>query len=451
MKALADGADFNPPGYFVTARAFLALTGAETLRGLRYLSLVSVLVGLLALYALTGSSFGIVASVAGVALVWLHPLIQKHAFEARFYGLWFASVALLALLFWRCSVSVCRKRSLFLLFLLAAYVCSLHWFGVLAVGLVVSGQTVIAAQRPGTHWRALGAASVGAASALLYYPFFVGQRSALSGQTWVKEPTVGGVASFLEVLINPGPLVAVLLVTWISVLWGARKSGSRADTQSHRVVAVSGLSGLLALPLLLVVFSYAIQPATVPRYGVPAVLGLAPVVAWLVSRSGGAVSAILAILLVCQGGFAVRQSKQAEHNRETVRLSLAERVGGLADSGIPIVFERRLDLWPLWHIAPHLRSRCWFLDLRDDEMLVPNPVFIVERDVGRVVGRHYPTPRTISLEGLGRIDHFFFMARHESPQRLARLLGELDIRALGDRLFEVARRDDGESPRTATE
>src|SRR5207245_1556185 len=64
----------------------------------------------------------------------------------------------------------------------------------------------------------------------------------------------------------------------------------------------AGLSALATLPLVLVAFTYAVQPVLVDRYGLPAVAALAPLVALVATSLGRGCGIVLCGALILLGG-----------------------------------------------------------------------------------------------------------------------------------------------------
>src|SRR4051794_21359055 len=94
MQALAGGVDTNPPCFHLLLRAFCGLVGGEPETAFRAFALLSMSLALVGIYLILREVFPPLAALAGVLAVWCHPLILRHAFEARSYG------PLLAALVW---------------------------------------------------------------------------------------------------------------------------------------------------------------------------------------------------------------------------------------------------------------------------------------------------------------------------------------------------------------
>ena len=62
------------------------LSGGTNAVVLRAYALGVTCLGLLAVYLLLRRAFPPWASLVGPLLLWSHPLVVRHAFEARFYG-----------------------------------------------------------------------------------------------------------------------------------------------------------------------------------------------------------------------------------------------------------------------------------------------------------------------------------------------------------------------------
>ena len=106
--------------------------------------LAGVVLCALFVYAALRSRFDWWASAAGAIAVISHPIIVRQAFEARFYGPWLFFVALYA---W----SLTQPRR-WVQAVAAVCVVSIHWFGVISLGLII---TAFPAARAGATFHAI--------------------------------------------------------------------------------------------------------------------------------------------------------------------------------------------------------------------------------------------------------------------------------------------------------
>ena len=89
-SALWNGVDNNTPGLYIGLKAFTSLVGTTSESAFRAFSFLSVMVGLFGIYLSLTRCFSRLVSFVTVVAIWTHPLILRHAFNARFYGPLFA-------------------------------------------------------------------------------------------------------------------------------------------------------------------------------------------------------------------------------------------------------------------------------------------------------------------------------------------------------------------------
>jgi hypothetical protein len=242
---------------------------------------------------------------------------------------------------------------------------------------------------------------------LAWLPFLLGQRAAYSVPTWVPPPTLENGAHLCGNIFLPGSLVLVLIAAWLYRLTRGANGPAARSADAGDVTAQAGLTGLLLLPPLLVLFSYAVQPALVNRYGLPAILGLAPVAAWGLARlsrpwliglgvvlalvgvynQGGLAEGAIGLNLEVQGGLKAQAAVFRQRDEKTDKLidTLRRNTGPE-----PVYFEAPYHLNVVVHYAPNLRDRCFFLDWEAGQFGPADPFRTFVRDAARLEQRYYP-------------------------------------------------------------
>ncbi|MEZ6127751.1 MAG: glycosyltransferase family 39 protein [Planctomycetaceae bacterium] len=392
MSALADGADYNPPTYYLVAR-LLKLFGPITEFRLRLLSLGVTVSTLLAVYLMLVRRFSITASLGATLAAAGHPLLILQATEARFYALW------LCLLMWYCWLLTSRipttaagwKRTAGLMFLAAA-ICTTHYFGMISVGLVTAAWAAVHRRDRSVIRQSAGLMVVVGTTVAACLPMLKGQQAALTCATWVKSPTIAGSFDFMTQFVPALPL-AICLCCAAAAWFMRQQTTTSIHSGSFRndapwSVENSVLASLLLHPLVLITFSWLVQPALIDRYAIVSVVGTVPVYVWLLSkstlvmqRSAVGVAGTLLVLSIQHGADTWDYSL---HQQQTLQQSLNE-----LPADCVVVFEDRIDFWLLQHqTAP---ARHWYqVDFETSDLLRSSNLRIVQRDVGRRIAKWYP-------------------------------------------------------------
>ena len=433
MAAVRHGVDANPPGLHATLWLIANCVGGLGPVGLRCFSLSSVMLAMLGVY-LTARRLGAgpPAALAGAAAMAACPLAVEHAVEARYYGpllailAWFAHAQLRARTARRPTLAFAAVAAL------AAAAGFVHYFGLLAVLLMVAADLAPDDLPLRRRWPRLAAPLVGLLVAgAAAVPYFLGQRAGLTVKTWVEPVDAGMVAGVWQGLIAAPSVLAVLVIAAIgcgltekdSVLCEAASGGAAAGR-----AALPALS-LLLFPLVIAGFSVIVQPSFVGRYLMPTLLPLGLICGLALEAgatgglgrrpAGGALVKALVLTLAALaaatalGGWEVRRLRDAAVV-STLRAAEVRAIARVAaDSSPPgaaVVFLRRLDLYPLLSSDPALFARCALLDYDDDPRRPLAPGSRIERDLGRKVAAMYPAQfRLATVADLRSGDAYFFL------------------------------------------
>lgn len=322
---------YNAP-YYVVAHLWLALPGLEPGElSLRSLSLVAAVVGVavltLAVTRLAGRAAGLVAGL----VVATNPLVLEYSVEARGYGLAVLAVAVTAL-----GLAVWFSGGRLVLYAAGATAAGLaHWFalpvvaGLALAGLLLRGR------------RALPLLAVTALAALPTLGLVLlaaTQDTAGTTTGWIRD--TGGAAPWLA------------LRAWTAgsaLLLGATVLTCAAAVALRRSPAVVVGLCWVAVPLLLVTLAELARPVFVPRYLLPALLGLAVVTAvgvtgWRRPLPAVATAALVALSLVAAAPLLDRAPR--EDARGAVRALEEQHVAGQ-----PVVAVDRRAALALEHYA----------------------------------------------------------------------------------------------------
>jgi hypothetical protein len=275
VDRLARGADFNPPLLFAVDWAMLRLfpwMPAQIV--LRLTSVLAMWASLVLLYRMARERLDVLPSAVGATAVLAHSILLGQVHEARFYAPWFALTVAVA---WMMQ-SVAEHRGSWwraaVLALLTAATCLIHYFGIVGIACLAVG-FLFRERSPARVWRVAWPMALGVLALAAWLPVYAAQRTVLSVATWIAAPTLRSSAVFV--------LLFVAWVPYALVLAAAAFQYVRGDARGRAVVsptiAQSAAIGLVALPFILVVFSYLVQPTLIGRYALPAVAGMACLVA----------------------------------------------------------------------------------------------------------------------------------------------------------------------------
>lgn len=485
LAALADGADYNPPTYYLVGRS-LSLFGPVTEVRLRLLSLFLTAATALAVYLILSRRFSAMASVGATLLAVSHSQMILQSTETRFYALW------VCLLMWYCWLltkqvtSTCGKWSQrIVLGILVTAICTTHYFGIISVGLVTvawmfkavyslsrtaiargngkaTREAATASCPSGTQvgatcfhqqrqWNSvvtgIGLLACAVVAVACCLPMLSGQKAALTCATWVKPPTI---ASSIDYVWQFVPLVPLGLCCGAAFAgWFSRQQpidprqprpqdelppGAPWSTENSVLLA------LMLMPMILVGFSWIIQPALVNRYAIVAVFGMVSVYAWLLSRATEAIQNTCVGIAAFMVGIAVHHGSGTwEHNLEKYYTLQAELNKLPADA--QVVFEDRIDFWMLQHLQADQQRGAWYqADFEADDLVRPSNLRTVQRDVGRRTEKWYPGVFPMKpLSQLNELQEFHVVPYVDRPFGELRIARNEDIERVGDQLYRVRR------------
>jgi hypothetical protein len=370
MQSLAHAVDTNPPCLHLLLRLFTGLVGSQNEPAFRCFALLAMFVALLGIYRVLREVFPPLSALAGMLAVWCHPLILRHAFEARFYGPWLAGVVWYAYFLARALGSPRRYGWLIAVGATSIFVCTIHYFGVITLALVTLFE--LSAHRPwGKRQLAcLTAVALGPIALLACSPFFLGQRSVLTVGSWIEPPDLAGA------VVGMAPGLAIVCLYFLRGLFARHLPADRDPS------AVLGLVSLVLLPPALILFSLTIQPATLARYILPSLATLGPLaagVSLLLPRPG---RLLLCLAFVAGSAYGLHNLAELYRTRDQQTDELIRAIRELPED-TPIAFEFTNSLYVVDHYAPDLSPRCFFLDFERGQLQQASNHRITTRDVAR--------------------------------------------------------------------
>ena len=361
---------YNAP-YYLVAHLWLAATGlgADEV-GLRLLSLVSSVAGVAAATVGVGRLAGRRVALAFGVVVAANPLVVEYAAEARGYGLVLLGAGLLVLAFARWLDG--RPAAAALVGLAAAGTGLAHWFGLLVVAAVGVAALVL---RRREALRLVAVLAVAALPTVALVVVAVANGVGGSGAEWIADV---GIA-----------VPRLLLRSWSGgsgwLLWPTVALACLGVVRTRGPARTAGACWF-GVPVAAVTVAELVHPVYVDRYLLPALLGLALLVALgaaaLRPRWLGAVAA--AVVVAASVGASVRAIGLGP--KEDVRAAV-EVVARAHRPGQPVVAAARWDALGLDHYARNDRA------LVADLVLPPAPVpggastvWVVRREEGGVQG-----------------------------------------------------------------
>jgi len=451
MSALANGADYNPPTYYLVARV-LTVFGPVTEFRLRMLSLLFTAATMLAVYLMISRRASIAAAVGSCLLMAGHQLMILQSTEARFYALW------LCLLMWYCwlltksyqQTSAIRIQRISL-GILAAAVCTTHYFGIISIGLVTAAWTWAMRRDRGCVFQGVGLMIIAVLAVAACLPMLAGQKAALTCATWVKAPTVARSFEFFGQFV---PLLSVAICSFAAFAgWFSRQqvSGGSKETNSVRSTPPSRWSvehgvllSLLGMPLVLIGFSWLVQPALVDRYAIVAVAGLVPVCAWLISRATPTLQRAAVIVVAVLLCINIQHGSDTWDYNLQKHYALQQQLKALPNSQI-VVFEDRIDFWLLQNLqrgqpCNHTPTNWYQLDFNAEQLSQPSNLRTVQRDVGRRVAKWYPGQfPMLSINELDHTEGFVVVPYIDKPWGAIRFGDQFHVQTTKTRLRRMVR------------
>lgn len=422
LSDLIHGVDHGPPLLHFVVWGAQTITGSVPAAMLRWMGLLCLWGALVLVYAILRRPWSRDASVAGALAVGTHFLVIQHSFEGRYYGPWLFFTALFAWCLSLPETRLSRRRRDVIIAVASVLLCTVHWYGVITLGLMCGG----AIASYGRRWReglrlvAPGAAGVLALMALV--PLAVRQRGALSVNTWVPDFVMwqlDRMAAMYWVALVPGIAAAAFVaVSLLSARRDAAQSFATVAGPASRDPSLVALAALGLLPLALVAASLMGQPSAFPRYAIPAALAWAPLVGLAMELAGRwPARAFTAFLVVLWLVTFVRVAAQYRSFAVRVQRQTADlrRVG----SGIPTAFQSMHTLYAVTAQNWPRRSNADYLELSDSTLaaLFPrgtsiyqaNKGAIVERDIARVHAKRYGYPRIVPQATLDTTKRFLLL------------------------------------------
>ena len=425
VDRLARGADFNPPLLYLIDAAMLRLLPAVPPQmTLRITSVLAVGGAALLLYVASRNRVGAVAAAVASLGFLSHPVLLGQLHEARFYAVWLLLAVGVAVAMQQLVERPDSASRFARLALLSALTCLIHYFGVISLGCLAAGALLQRTSREKAT-RLLAAMGVGVLALVAWLPVYARQRHVLSVPTWVEPVTLDQFTFFVKAYYAWLPVAFVLVAVAVQGMLRGRRSPDEGVSLS---TAQAALLGLMALPPVLVGFSLVVQPALVDRYALPAVAGIACVVAIAIARLPFRVQQLLLV-----GAFLLHARALRERAGSAATFAAGVRgrvraVNAVANDPRPVVASERNTLYPVALSAANRNPRLSYISIPNDSMRryfsAPGerPTadrFIVEHDAAIAHREIFGFPRLLALDSLRRLESYFVLGYQPDRPQLA--------------------------------
>jgi hypothetical protein len=351
-------------------------------------------------------------ALATAAFLWSLASVQFHAFDARYYACWFASVVWFA---WLIGRPRSRATSISLA-LAALLLCSSYLLGIVTWFLVCMGALAADDGPWPSRMRRLSPALVGPAIVMPLLALMLrAQVAGAPGASWTEPFTTGRTADFLKELWFPWQLAVAVVVPAV-----AAAVGRTLPDMQGRARLLAPVLMLLLLPCVLIAMSVVGPPLSMARYAFPAVVGLAAAATIALARCGRAGALACASIWLVLSTLTLHRAVGFQEGVAAQSAALVSDVRDAIARGDRVVFESLQQYAQLDMYAPDLRTRVMLLDAESADVL-PDAA-LVERIEVRLFEQH--------------------LARRTSANLGRPVLTRLADWRRGDRVWLVARRTD---------
>ena len=437
MTALADGADFNPPSWFLVTRAISGLAGSPSEKFLRLLSLVWMMSAMAGLYLILSRLFDWKVSLAAVILTASHPLVIHQSTEIRFYGFWCTCVVwLCCVLQWDPEPRAKRRLQWLLIAGLSLLTATSHWFGILSLGLVALPLVIRQNKDERGYAKALVMVASGMTGVCACLPFLYGQKAAISRPTWISPATVSDSLQFLNYMFPAWQILLCGVAAVVGIML-ARKTMPENVFRSLPGQSVELLPclSLALMPIVIVIVAWVLQPSLVARYAIVGVIGLAPVFAVLLHQADQKLQIVVVVLSLAGYSNAVFGYGRQWNDEQRYQVSLVQQLR-TCPVNATVIFEDRIAWMPMKHHYPELAAEYRLADFNDSDLFQDSALRIVQRDAGRRIEKWYPEYRMQSLETLTEQSEFYVVPYADQKQSGLRFPGNYSVRKIAEAIMQ---------------
>lgn len=432
--------DGNPPLYPLLMRYWTREFGSDEL-ALRLPTTICLALAMLVCWGMTRRLFGSWPSILATLLVFLTSSeVLYHYSEARYYG---QLLLLASLSFWLWHRLATTERPglpwLLLHAVLQAAMVMTHTFGGLYGACALTALVAWDLSRGKRRFRVWASFPAGWLVFIPWIPSFLQQRDLGRPHGWVTMPTLDQVVNaFNYGLENSLPIAAVFCAVAAMLV---KRRDDAPPCEDATPLVLLGVTIVVLPPLITIAASHAVVPVFVNRYLLPGVLGMAILIAALLSRAGLARVSTPAgrLPLVLVALFALTTPLRLIHaTPPSFFLSLPP----LHAEGIPVVTEDPHVYLPYHHY--HSRDDYWLVvdwESALDEKAASTGVNNYK--LMKAMKAHYPIHNVIEGdELLATWDDFYFIEidHYRWASRELRKHPDWQVRHVAMKLYRATRR-----------
>jgi hypothetical protein len=358
LSSLASGVDFNPPFSHFLIRLSTSLWG-DTELAARLPALVGVGVLLICLYTIVSEQmtrgYGLVAMLLIVCLP-----IRDYAVEARPYGVELGLSGIAILLYRRAVQGRHRVLSLVGLAVATAALVATHYYAILVVGALLAAELVRSWKSKRLDWPLLACCLGPPTVVLLALRDVVAQQRQQLTHYFARGNLLSFDHGYEGLAIDPliSCVALILIVAVVSMRWGKGDPLYAHSTPVNPPLVEIALGvGLLLLPVVGAVFTQFVTHAYVPRYFLPAAIGLAICFCYTARLFSVFVPGLVVLLMIPLSlGFGKAVLQEVIRTPEAL-----PSITDLTAEGTPLLFDTPAAYLQVYHYFPGLRDKLWVI------------------------------------------------------------------------------------------
>lgn len=434
IAAVSAAVDSGPPIRLLLLRGFCAVTGGVDELHMRLFSVFSVLLAMEGAYLLARRVAKPASAFLAALAVASHSLLAQEQFDCRFYSTFVAAVIwFFLILVWTKHARRGRAYLNIALALAAALVCTLHYFGIFSLALILAADSLFDRRPVRAKIVTYLPTLAGPVALALSLPCYFSQKAAVTVPTWIAPADLRDTLAYFRDLLVGLPLLILAVAYFLSTIISPPAQSSSADDSS-----IAGLISLLLLPLVLWIFSILLQPVLLAKYAIGAVAGPLPLFIFFAARTNrGLVLASIALMI----GIGAVNTVIVYRFNQTYTNSTSALISALrgVNNSEPFVFAHSDEFCAVNKYAPELASRSFFLNFNTpkDSDHPPTNFMIAERDVQRSASHFYPDYQLATPDDLKRITRFVLIATTSDLPIIKSLDNSLKFHRLPNNLFEA--------------
>lgn len=285
LAGLKQGADLNPPLLYLATRAAFRLFGDGPV-ATRLPAMIGFLVMSGCLFRFVAKRSNALYGLVAMLFPWITGA-ARYAYEARPSGLVMGCSAL-ALLCWQSACERKHRRwALTGLTLSITGALMSHCYAVLLFVPLGLGELVRAFRARRIDWPVWLSIGIAAPLVLTYLPLMHATGGLSTFNNAKFEPRFASIWEYCVMVL--GPAVWAWLIGFAVVLLPAKRRGGNEETaQAHIPVhEIAAAAGLVSIPLCVLLLAFAFTHAFQTRYGLPAVMGVGILFAFLAYNRTG--------------------------------------------------------------------------------------------------------------------------------------------------------------------